>query len=84
MCVGLWIAVTQFSISGRGVVSRKGELFAQVTFHSNMFFPKCVHNLDSEVLGSADAFLPAGPHAESRLVTEVLYGCGVQGNRLHS
>lgn len=60
---GLLLIFLQFSISGHAVLSRKRELFAQVAFHSNIFFPK--YYLDSEVLGSADRFLPADPHVQN-------------------
>lgn len=64
--VGLWIAVTQFSISGHGVLPRKENCLHRWLFTGTCFFPKCVLtpsiNLHREIFGSADRFLLADPH----------------------
>lgn len=64
---GLWIAVTIFIVFylWAWCAFQKRELFAQVAFHNNMFSPKYINYLDSEVLGSADRVLPADPHVQN-------------------
>lgn len=80
---GLLLLFLYFPISGHGVLSRKENCLHRWLF--TYVFPKVCSLFRQWSPWLCRQISSSRPSCtESHLITEILYGCGIQGNRLHS